>query len=196
MDILVNGTNVNFTLETERTLGEVLGSVEEACEEAGQTVISVRIDGTEVPAEGLDAVFAREIASVSRVELDTLAREDILSILNAIGEELTRSVPLLEDIPVHLLTGKDQTVMETIHAFSVQIQKLYRMLPLLSLTGISADRLMVDAVPLDSYPSELAPLLGELLTALERKDTVTVGDIAEYELAPRITSLGKLLQSL
>lgn len=196
MDILVNGINVDFTLESERTLGEVLGSVEEAVEESGQTVVAVRIDGAAVPAEKLDAEFARNIESVSRVELDTFSKEDIVSMLGDIGTELSASVPLLEEIPVHLLTGKDQTVMETIHAFSVQVERLYRALPLLPLTGIPDERLMVGEVPLASYPGELAPLLGELLSALERKDTVTVGDIAEYELAPRITALGTLLKEL
>ncbi len=196
MDILVNGTNVDFTLKTERTLGEVLGSVEQAVEENGQTVISVRIDGSDVPAEGLDAAFSRDIGSVSRIELDTLAREDILSMLRALGKELNESVPLLEEIPVHLLTGKDRTVMETIHAFSVRLESLYKLLPLLPLTGIAPERLTVDSVPLSSYPGELAPLLGELLSALERKDTVTVGDIAEYELAPRITGAANVLTSL
>ncbi len=196
MDILVNGTSVDFTLESERTLGEVLGSVEQAVEENGQTVISVRIDGSDVPAEGLDAAFARDIGSVSRIELDTLSRADILSMLNALGEELAGSVPLLEEIPVHLLTGKDRTVMETIHGFSVRLERLYKLIPLLPLTGMPSDRFEIDSVPLSSYPGELAPLLGELLSALERKDTVTVGDIAEYELAPRIAKVGNLLMEL
>ncbi len=55
--------------------------------------------------------------------------------------------------------------------------------------------LIIDGVPLEEFPSSLRPLLEELLDALKRHDTVTVGDIAEYELAPRIKELARVIET-
>ncbi len=48
MDILMNGNKIDFTIENERTLGEILGSLESACEKAGMTITAIRVDGKTV----------------------------------------------------------------------------------------------------------------------------------------------------
>jgi hypothetical protein len=43
---------------------------------------------------------------------------------------------------------------------------------------------------------EIGTILQELLSAYEAKDTVLVGDLAEYEIAPRLRSLQEALGPL
>jgi hypothetical protein len=127
--------------------------------------------------------------------LSTLSPAEILEMLKDSGQKLGLSSPKLEDIPVLLQTGKDLSVMETIQAFSLEIERLYRLIPLLPLTHLLPKTLIIDGVPLEEFPSSLRPLLEELLDALKRHDTVTVGDIAEYELAPRIKELARVIET-
>ncbi len=195
MDLVINGNGVDFTLESERTMGELLGSIEGELERTGQTVVSVCVDGQDIPAESLDRLFSRDIATVSKLELSTLSPAEILSMLKDSGQELALTVPRLEDIPVLLQTGKDLSVMETIQAFSMEIERLYRLIPLLPLTHLLPKSLIIDGVPLEEFPSTLRPLLEELLDALKRHDTVTVGDITEYELAPKIKELARAIET-
>jgi hypothetical protein len=195
MDLVINGNGVDFTLESERTMGELLGSIEGELERTGQTVVSVCVDGKDIPAESLDCLFARDITTVSKLELSTLSPAEILEMLKDSGQKLGLSSPKLEDIPVLLQTGKDLSVMETIQAFSLEIERLYRLIPLLPLTHLLPKTLIIDGVPLEEFPSSLRPLLEELLDALKRHDTVTVGDIAEYELAPRIKELARVIET-
>ncbi|HNQ97128.1 MAG: hypothetical protein JW875_02335 [Spirochaetales bacterium] len=196
MKILLNGKNLDYTLDTEETVGEVLGSVESECEKAGMTVTSVRVDGHTIDAAALDALFRKSPDEVTSIELETLNGESIIKALQDLGKRFTDMIPVIEDIPVLLQTGKDLTVMETIHTFSVDIEQFYRLLPLFPLTGMDATTITAGSVPLGNYPGELAPLLSQLLDALKQRDTVLVGDIAEYELAPRLSELGLALQDL
>ena len=47
-----------------------------------------------------------------------------------------------------------------------------------------------------SYYGFLSPILEELLDALKKKDTILVGDLSEYELAPKIEELSAVLSAL
>jgi hypothetical protein len=87
-------------------------------------------------------------------------------------------------------------VLNSIHSFSLDLQKLYQLLPLLNITDRDPHSLEIEGIALETFPSQLSPVLKELLEALEIKDTVLVGDLSEYELAPRIEKLGIFLSSI
>lgn len=196
MEIQINGTPVHYQVESEKTVGELLGAIESECEKSGMTITGIRADGAVVPADALDALFARDIASIERIELETVSGPEILETLRNVGSYFSDCAPLLREIPVQLQTGKDMRVMETINGFSTNLQNMYRLLPLLPLTGLDAGGPDVDGTPLARVSGDLAPILSELLDGLKNKDTVLVGDISEYELAPRIERLGAVLQAI
>lgn len=196
MDIFINDKNIEFQIENEKSVGEILGAIEFECEKAKMTITKICIDGTNIPAENLDHYFAASPNDIQKIELSTISGYDILNQLRILGSRFTSFVPLLQEIAVQLQTGKDMHVMETINSFSLDLQNLYQLLPLLSLTELSTEKVMIDNSHITAYPSELAPVLTELLEALQRKDTVLVGDLSEYELAPRIEKLGAVLSAL
>jgi hypothetical protein len=96
----------------------------------------------------------------------------------------------LEDLPLDIQTGKDGRAAETVQLFSNIAEKLFRIFSLLKLEGIITDTLRIDAVPgeisLNAFINDFSAALKELLAAYEVKDAVLVGDLAEYELAPRL----------
>ena len=196
MDILINGNKIDYTIEKEKNLGEILGAIESACEESGMTITGIRVDGSTFDADTLDSLFAREPSGISTIELDTINSKDIIGMLRDFGNRMSGFVPQLKEIPVQLQTGKDMTVLETIHRFSLDLQGLYQVLPLIPLAGLPCESSGVDGIPFGEYPSELAPVLSELIKALEIKDTVLAGDLSEYELAPRIERLGMALSAV
>jgi hypothetical protein len=55
--------------------------------------------------------------------------------------------------------------------------------------GFPVGEIMVAENPIDTYLAEFNAALRELLAAYEQRDTVLVGDIAEYEMAPRLRNL-------
>jgi len=196
MEIRINGEQIDFQLESEKNIGDILGSVESECEKSGMTITGIRVDGIEIPADSLDGLFLRDIGSVSAMDLTTISGKDVERLLRDLGTRFSVSVPLLQEVPVLLQTGKDLQVLEYIHRFSSDLQNLYQLLPLLSIAGIRSETAGSGSIDLEAYPSELAPILGQLLAALEAKDTVLVGDLSEYELAPRIEKLGAALAAV
>jgi hypothetical protein len=193
MDIYINGNKIDYRTENEKTLGEILGAIESECEKAGETITGIRVDGEPVAAEALDGVFAREPSTAGKIELDTISGNDVLMLLRNLGQEFTDCAPRLREISVQLQTGKDGKVMETINAFSISLQNLYQALPLLSITTLRDATPDIDGIALTAWPTELSPLLSDLLDALKKHDTVLVGDLSEYEIAPRIERLGAVL---
>lgn len=196
MNIEINGQKLEFQIEGERNLGEILGGIESECEKSGMTVTSIMADGKDIPADELDTFFALEPNAVGTIELSTISGSDVRAMLGNLGTRFAAYCPNLVEIPVLLQTGKDMRVMEIINACSSDLHNLYQILPLLPIAGISGNGPDIDGTPLGSYPSVLSPVLRDLLEALEKKDTILVGDLSEYELAPRIEKLGTVLATL
>jgi hypothetical protein len=92
----------------------------------------------------------------------------------------------LEDLPLDIQTGKDSRAAETAQIFSAVTEKLFRIFSLLKLEGFIADTLLIDAMPFSAFIDDFSAALKELLAAYEAKDAVLVGDLTEYELAPRL----------
>jgi hypothetical protein len=95
----------------------------------------------------------------------------------------------LEDLPLDIQTGKDGRAAETIQLFSRLAEKLFRLLYALESHGLSPKNCAIAALPLENFIEEFSAALKELMAAYEVKDAVLVGDLAEYELAPRLVSL-------
>jgi hypothetical protein len=92
----------------------------------------------------------------------------------------------LEDLPLDIQTGKDGRAAETVQLFSTVTEKLFRLFSLLKFQGAVAENGLVDALPFHIFIEEFSAALRELLAAYEVRDAVLVGDLAEYELAPRL----------
>ena len=196
MKILINGIALDYQIEQEKTIGDILGSVEAECEKSGMTVTGLKANGSVVPADKLDALFSGALDSIATLELTTISGEDVRSMLRELGMSFTACIPHLQEVPVLLQTGKDMRVMEIINDCSSNLRDLYKIIPLLSITGLPSCGPDVNGISLADYPAELSPILKELMGALESKDTILVGDLSEYELAPRIERLGSALQTV
>jgi hypothetical protein len=100
----------------------------------------------------------------------------------------------LEDLPLDIQTGKDIRVAETVQLFSHTTEKLFRLLQLLKLQGFAIESIFIDTVSADTFIEEFSATIKELLAAYEIQDAVLVGDLAEYELSPRLLKLYSALR--
>jgi hypothetical protein len=115
--------------------------------------------------------------------------------LSGIAALVEGTAQRLEDLPLDIQTGKDSRAAETVQLFSTVTEKLLRLFSLLKLEGFIADTLVIDAKPFDAFIGDFSAALKELLAAYEARDAVLVGDLAEYELAPRLRTLYSALQA-
>ncbi|MDR0623507.1 MAG: hypothetical protein LBG10_03665 [Treponema sp.] len=143
--------------------------------------------------EWADKSFAGE--GVSPGDLLNPVEERLRELQDPAGE-LNKAEPLirtivrrLEDLPLDIQTGKDGRAVETVQLFSNVAEKIFRLFDLMKTEGYDVASLTVENIPVADYIDEFGTALKELLAAYENKDAVLVGDLAEYELAPRFNNL-------
>jgi hypothetical protein len=109
--------------------------------------------------------------------------------LENMGSLVTAVAGRLENLPLDIQTGKDGQAAETIQLFSHIGEKLFRLLYMLKSGGLIPENLTIDSLSIQNFIEEFGVALKELTAAYEAKDAVLVGDLAEYEFAPRLISL-------
>ena len=134
--------------------------------------------------EGLSPAALRSIAAERLRELRDPAGE-----LAAVEPLITETCARLEDLPLDIQTGKDSRAAETIQIFSGVAEKLFRVFSVLKAEGFPVGEMRANGMPAAENAGEFNAALKELLAAYEQRDAVLVGDLAEYELAPRLRDL-------
>jgi len=86
----------------------------------------------------------------------------------------------LENLPLDIQTGKDKRASETIQLFTAIAEKIFRIYKILKARGYNFDGIKKD------FLNEFSGILKEMLAAYEQKDAVLLGDMSEYEMAPRL----------
>lgn len=188
MVIKINGEELAYTLEDEKTIGEVLGGIEAACRQAHETVVDVQVDGKQLTAAELDRLFAQSPDSGITIDLSTVSGESIRRYMQELVKELLAYAEEFEQIPVYMQTGKDSKVLTLLETFSVKLHELYRAFLLPEVTELPLD-IRIGDKPLDSYQKEINALMQDIVSAIEEKDIIQIGDLAEYELAPLVKTL-------
>lgn len=168
-----------------------------------------------------DAAFLDTMIQESGI-LDTDYREDnrsqILTVINQIktifhnrirelanplrevlltARLLKSSIFEISDVSVLLQTGKDRQAMNVIIKFSELSQKIIRLYPILKDYGILNEKdLSIGNKNFTDFYQNLNSILSELLKAFEANDSVLIGDLLEYEIAPQLEELIRTLESL
>ena len=153
---------------------------------------------TEIP-DMLNYAKQAFAGSISASELGLLTEERLRELENpkaetlAMKELINSIISRMTDLPLDMQTGKDGRAAETIQIFSGTAEKLFRLLGILTYKGLSAEDFTVDGMTVKSFNDSFGSTLNELLSAYNSQDTVLIGDLCEYELAPRISKLYQAL---
>jgi hypothetical protein len=114
--------------------------------------------------------------------------QDPKAALQTLSGALAVCIDEVSEISILLQTGKDRQAMDTIVRFSELSQNLVRLVASIFPENSNKD--------LETFYKELNGILSELLEAFEAKDSVLIGDLMEYEIAPRLDRLRTVLQEL
>ena len=188
MVIKINGEKLSYTLENEKTVGEVLGSIEEACCREHETIVQVAVDGKELNSHELDLLFKRPVDADITIELSTFSGAEIRRYMKELTQELSDYAENFEQIPVYMQTGKDVQALKLLGAFSETLNELYRSLLLSDITELPIN-IQIEGKSVHEYQKEITTLLQDIVSSIDEKDIIQVGDLAEYELAPLVKTL-------
>jgi hypothetical protein len=124
-----------------------------------------------------------------------LEAQDPPAALRRAAGELERTIRELGEVSLLLQTGKDRQAMESIVRFSDLFRRLIRIFSRLQERGqMDLERLEVEGKDLKAFTTELNGILRELVQAFQNQDSVLLGDLLEYEVAPRLDGLRRFVE--
>ncbi len=125
------------------------------------------------------------LSGMLSVRLDEMTNP--FAALDSSIKELELASNEIKEVSVLLQTGQDQKAMAVIIEFADLSQRLLRVLSNMEESShISLNELKIGEESASSFFADFNGILRELLGAFDTKDTVLIGDLLEYEVAPRI----------
>lgn len=189
MEFYVNGEKIDITLENEKTVSDVLKSFEEEAAKNDATTIGIKINGESVPAGDFEKVVGQELKNDTKIELNVLSKGNLLDRLATSKARFDELSTKMSDVPVALQSGKDKEANTMIAVLADAIDEFCHTATLCALFPDLYNSLVIDGKSITEFFEEFAPIVADFEQSLESKDTVTSGDLCEYEIAPRLTSI-------
>ncbi len=297
MQVTINGQTLDYTLEAERVLGQVVAVIEKELNRAQMVVTSLRVGDRELACESEPAWAELPLDQVPRLDITACPLAEVereqLELLDAWLAQLEESIGSRGDLPGHLLdgfadaaaaarlrldmsadsaearalseleqligpaspgaprrwpegirgralsaaaalrgaaqarlleiddpaaalrtaaaalldssgdlaevslllqTGQQQKAMDRVRSLAAALQPVLRAVSRLRdpATGAPSE-LAIDGRPLRDFVADMNVVLKQAVEALTAGDTVLLGDLLEYEVAPRVRSLSALV---
>lgn len=195
MEFYVNDEKIDVTIEDEKTVGDVLKSFEMTCEENNAAVIGITVNGEKITADTFDAESLKPLTSDAKFEFSIITKQAVFDSFKKLSSLFTELAQRMQDIPVALQTGRDKQANAAIKNLADSIEDFCRIAALASLFE-SYSNITIDGKPFKEFFADFSPVLNDFEQALKENDTVSVGDLAEYEICPRLLEIAKTLENI
>jgi hypothetical protein len=194
IEFYINNSKADIQLDSEKTIGDVLTSFEKNCEENNAAVIGIKINNKTITADIFDEESKKEITDNTKFEFEVVTEQIIKTSflqLSSLFETLSQT---MQSLPVEILNGKMSTVSNSIQDLADSIDTLCHVATLASLFPETFNKNFIDGKSFSEFFEDFSPILSDFEDALKNNDTVTIGDLAEFEICPRLTSISKSLK--
>ena len=196
MELKINGQNADVTLENEKTIGDVLKAFEEEAAKNNAATIGITIDGRKILAEDFDDACLMELKDDTVIELEVISEPEIKDSFKQCSTIFESLSEKLENISIYLQSGKDEQAHAIITELANAVDVFCRTATFSALFPDTYRSILIDGKEIGDFFKEFAPLLSDCEQALESNDTVTTGDIAEYEISPRLRKLSQSVNNV
>lgn len=194
MTVVVNGNNIDITIENEKTVGDVLKGLEEEFSKNDATTISITLDGTKIEADAFDSAAATPLSDNTKLELTVISVEELKESFAFEGKVAREIAGSMEEIPVQLQSGRDKEAGRVISRLADLVDSFCKTSSLASLFPDFYKSIKIDGKNINDFFSDFSPILTDFKQALEDKDTVLIGDLAEYEISPRLNAIADAVE--
>ncbi|WP_147612358.1 hypothetical protein [Treponema pectinovorum] len=194
MELFVNGQKLDIQLENEKTVGDVLKSFETECEKTNATTVSIVLNGKNVYANDFEESCKEELKEDTKIELEVISQTAIEQSFNELKDEAKKISEELKSISVKLQSGKDKEVSVIITSLADFIDRVCHTASLATLFPKRFGSIKIEDKNFSQFFAEFSPVLKDFEAALTSKDTVMLGDLAEYEISPRLDKISLALE--
>ena len=186
MKIEINGQPLAFTLENEKTTGDILNALEEQFEKNDSTIIEIELNGKKITAEEIESLSSRAIYENDSISVKSVCADGIIMSLKELAADFEPLCTELEELPVLMQQNDDKKSYDIINRFAESFDILCHLATLSSLFPAKFDGKKIAEKSLAEFLKDFSPILTDFEDSLKNKDTVLTGDLAEYELKPRL----------
>lgn len=188
MEIRVDGEPLQLSIAEDGSVMDALAQVSEHLRSLDKAMVGMRIDGIEVRPEDLRKTFeGRPAQGVHKVEVHT---ENVMTLVDNCLKDLEELLPELPMVCHHLAeTFQGESPEAGFEPFD-QLAHIWqtvkeRELLVARTLNVDIDTLELQGTTLGRLHTELNEFLDEAIEGLKAGDCVVLGDLLEYEFAPR-----------
>jgi len=192
MEVILNGETMTLDVSDCANLAELVAEAERLDVRSEPSVlVGISIDGEPLSSEELGELESRALEGVRRVEIQRRPTHEVASsVLRQGALYSTEIIRAIERTVEHFRCGRSDLANELLAHVSDSLAVF---------VGISASVATVigeRAEELAERQSQLHPWLEQMIEAQSGGDPIRVGDLLEFEIAPRIQSWGERMQAL
>ncbi len=196
MEIYLNEQKLDITLEDEKTVGDVLRSFEQTASQNKCATVGIKIDGKQIDAQDFDKAAEQPIESAKRIDLTVVSEDAVADASKNASADIKDTVELLTQIPAQLQSGGDSKARASIARLADVVDNFCHIIALSTLFPERFAAIKIDGKNLSAFFEDFMPVFNDLNGALSSGDTVTLGDLAEYEISPRLTALADAVKNI
>jgi hypothetical protein len=124
-------------------------------------------------------------------------KEFVLENINNLLNNINKIIPALGNVSLLFQTGEDNDAMNVIQSLSVILEDSIEMFILFKETfNLHLDKFTVKEVSFEEFFKAITSKLKELINAIERKDSVMISDLLEYEFIPNIEEIQLIMNKI
>lgn len=196
MEIFIDGEPYKGTGFKEQTLLGILEGVQRELDSRKRAVIGLRIDGQDVLPEEIEGFRRTNVSDLGRIEILTGDRDSLIkNALLEVKEVLPALVEAVSELSRMVRTNTDPMVMDNLKKISEIWGALNeRLQHTASALKLDLREIAVEGESVEERFRQLNRFLLDAANATQDRDFVLLGDILEYELAPRLMKQSSVVE--
>lgn len=192
----INNQQQDIQLEDEKTIGDVLTSFEQTCEENKAAVIGIFVNGKQITAEIFDEEAKKELSDDMKFEFTIVTEESIKYSFQQLSVLFSELSEKMENVPIEMQNGNNLNAIDSIKKLAESIDEFCHLAALASLFPETFTKTEIEGKNFKEFFEDFSPVLQDFEDALRNNDTVLIGDLSEYEICPRLKSVSAALQTI
>ena len=196
IEVYINGQLVDAQIEGEETVGDVLKSFEMTCEENDAAVIGILVNGKQITADIFDEEAKKNLDKNTKFEFSVVTKNDIKASFTKLSELFNELSVQMENVPMELQKGNNKEVSISIKQLADSIDQFCHIATLATLFPETFTSTEVNGLNFNDFFKDFSPILKDFEEALQSNDSVMIGDLAEYEICPRLQSISDALKKM
>ncbi|MCQ2598408.1 MAG: hypothetical protein MJ181_11250 [Treponema sp.] len=193
MDFYINGEKIDVSIESEKTVGDVLHSFAQECENNKAAVVGIKVNGKVIAVDHFEEAAKAALSGNEKFEFEVVTEPALRESFSRFSEELNVLADEIEQVPSLFISGKSSEANNSIKKLADAIDQFCHLAALASLFPETFNTAKIGDKNFTEFFEDFSPILTDFENALATNDTVLTGDLCEYEICPRLHDMANAL---